>query len=464
MRPVVVGRFHALTCAQAAWLRALAGRSETEEMVCVITSADHAGTRRNPLPLSERLNMMRPLLASLPCPTQLLKVPDVSDDRDWVQGIERAVLAAGLLPLQPSDSLACTGNPVVAALFEVAGYRVERQALEGPAPFELIQRIVSDQPWREWASAQMVSVYEAGAVADRLRAIYAEPLLTEDGELAHHRDFDTYGTQMDASLSQKLADMLPYIRPGCIVDKGCGTGMLLVALSHRYPESELVGVDLSREFLRRSDQNHYGSEQVTLVQGNVMDPNVAPGSATTVVLSSVMHEVYSYSDYALESVHHTLRSAASDLAIGGHLVIRDGLRPELETVRMQFLDAKTDARFRRFAKEFERGAGAPHRVLAPDRVELSSHYANEFLCKKNYVENWAIEVHEVYGVLTLSGWRRALEAAGFEVVTVHGILNPWIVSHRYEGSVRLTNEADEPLPWPRTNFVAVGRRRARVDG
>jgi hypothetical protein len=36
----------------------------------------------------------------------------------------------------------------------------------------------------------------------------------------------------------------------------------------------MVGVDLSREFLRLCDENHYATEDVTLVFGNVIDQNV----------------------------------------------------------------------------------------------------------------------------------------------------------------------------------------------
>lgn len=56
-------------------------------------------------------------------------------------------------------------------------------------------------------------------------------------------------------------------------------------------------MDLPREFLRRCDENTYASDDVELVFGSVIDRNVAPGSASTVVFSSVMHEVHSHSGY-----------------------------------------------------------------------------------------------------------------------------------------------------------------------
>ena len=93
-------------------------------------------------------------------------------------------------------------------------------------------------------------------------------------------------------------------------------------------------------------------------------------------------------------------------------------------------------------------------------VELSSHDANEFLCKKDYLTNWHIEVHEEFGPLTLRQWGQALGRAGFEPVHLEETRNPWIVKHRYEGTVRVTDREGKPLSWPATNCVVVGTKRA----
>jgi SAM-dependent methyltransferase len=263
---------------------------------------------------------------------------------------------------------------------------------------------------------------------------------------------------MDASLRQKLDDLLPYVKPGCIVDKGCGTGKLLVELSRLYPSSSLVGVELSREFLRLCDENTYASEDVALVYGNIIDRNVPEGSATTVIFSSVTHEIYSYSGYSHAELARAMRNAASELAPGGHVLMRDGVSPGDATWRMRFLDSQTRDTFERFAREFKHGAGAPHERLSGGEVRLQAHYANEFLCKKDYLKNWHIEVHEEYGALTLDRWRALLNEVGLEPVEVRGYVNGWIAKNRYEGHVELLSDTGEPLGWPATNCVVVGRK------
>jgi SAM-dependent methyltransferase len=278
------------------------------------------------------------------------------------------------------------------------------------------------------------------------------------GELAHARDFDSYGAQMDAALAQKLEDLLPWIVPGLVVDKGCGTGKLLVELSRRFPTSAFVGVDLSREFLRRCDENTYYAEDVVLVAGNACDVSVPDATATTIVLSSIVHEIWTYSGYSLAAVERALAAAARELRPGGVLLVRDGVSPGRMPLRMRFLGPEVAATFARFAIEYKHGTGVAYRQVGPDTVELDAHLANEFLCKKDYQKNWHIEVHEEFGTFTLSEWRDLIERAGLRLVAQRALVNPWIVEHRYRGSLVLEDAHGTPVPWPATNVVVVAER------
>lgn len=456
---LVVGRFHALTRGQEAWLASL-GRRPVERLVCVMTSADQHGTRRNPLDADTREAMLRPALARAGRPFDVVRLRDVAEDAAWVTHLLEGVRdAVGVSP-GPSDATVHTSNSEVARLFAAAGFEVVSEGVRGPTPRELIRRVVDGADWAAEATEATRAVLSRPAVLEALRALYAQTLLTDDGELAQRRNFESYGAQMDASLRQKLDDLVPWLEPGCIVDKGCGTGKLLVELSRRYPDSRLVGVDLSHEFLRRCDENTYAGGDVELCFGNVIERNVPPGSASTVIFSSVMHEVYSYSGYSLQAVDRALASAASELRPGGRLVIRDGVSPGEGTWRLQLRTPASRDIFTRFASEFRHGRGVAFERLSDDTVRLSAHDANEFLCKKDYLEHWHIEVHEEYGAHTLAGWGEALGRAGFEVLHLGAITNPWIVAHRYEGQVALTDDAGRPLPWPATNCVVVGRRPA----
>jgi SAM-dependent methyltransferase/nicotinamide mononucleotide adenylyltransferase len=454
---LLLGRFHAVTRAQAAWLASLSS-APVDRIVCVLTSANHAGTRRNPLDADTREAMLRPALAKAGKPFDVVRVDDVPDNDAWVAHVVSAVKRALGAALTSEDTTVYSANRDVRALFHAQGFPVVADEAKGLTPHELVQRLVDGKDWRAEASDETAEVYSRPEVLQRVKALFSQTLLTDDGELGHARDFKSYGAQMDASLQQKLEDLVRWVKPGCVVDKGCGTGQLLVALARLFPDSKLVGVDLSREFLRLCDENTYASDDVELVFGNVIDRNVAPGSATTVIFSSVMHEVHSYTGYDVTKIDEALKNAFAELAPGGHVLVRDGVSPPPATWRLELLTDLARDTFERFAKEFRHGKGVAFERVGERTVRLSAHDANEFLCKKDYLKNWHIEVHEEFGPLTLDGWREALERAGFAPLHLAEYVNAWIATNRYAGSAALFDDAGHPLPWPATNCVVVGRK------
>lgn len=460
MDALLLGRFHAITKAQGEWLASLAG-APIDRIVCVVTSANQSGTRRNPLDLEARRALLLPALERAARPVDLVPVDDVPEPAAWVPHVLDAIARQTGRALTPQSARVYSANHDVDALFQERGFEVVSQAVEGLTPHELVQRMVDGRDWLANASPETAAVYQRPGVIDRLRAMFRQKLLNDDGELGHLRDFQSYGAQMDASLRQKLDDLVRWVKPGNIVDKGCGTGKLMVELSRLFPDSRLVGVDLSREFLRVCDENTYATDDVALVFGNVIDVCVPPGAASTVIFSSVMHEVHSYNDYRVTEIDRALANAFTELAGGGHVLVRDGVSPEPATWRLELLDEQTRATFARFSKEFRKGQGVRFTRLSDSVVELSSHDANEFLCKKDYLKNWHIEVNEEFGPLTLAQWQLALERAGFEPMHLEETRNPWIVKHRYEGTVRVFDTAGVALPWPATNCVVAGRKPKR---
>ncbi|MBL8934743.1 MAG: methyltransferase domain-containing protein [Archangium sp.] len=460
MDALLLGRFHAVTKAQSAWLESLS-KAPIDRVICVITSANHTATRRNPLDLASREAMLTPALERTKRPFDVVRVDDIPDSDAWVQHVSDAVKAQCGRVLSPKTTHVYSANRDVDALFQAKGFTIVTQEVKGLTPHELVQRIVDGREWKTDASPETVAVFERPGVIDRVRAIFHQKLLNDDGELGHLRDFTSYGAQMDASLRQKLDELVRWVKPGNIVDKGCGTGKLMVELSRLFPDSRLAGVDLSREFLRVCDENTYATDEVTLVFGNVIDVCVPPGTASTVIFSSVMHEVHSYSGYKTSEIDRALVNAFTELAPGGHLLMRDGVSPEPATWRLELLDQQTRETFERFAKEFRQGQGVRFTRISDSVVELSSHDANEFICKKDYLKNWHIEVHEEFGPWTLAEWKAGLERAGFEPMHLEETRNAWIVKNRYEGKVKVTDTAGVVVPWPATNCVVVGRKPKR---
>jgi ubiquinone/menaquinone biosynthesis C-methylase UbiE/nicotinamide mononucleotide adenylyltransferase len=459
-RALLLGRFHAVTLAQSVWLESL-NHEAVDEIICVITSANHAHTKRNPLPVSERRLLMAKALARTQKPFYIVAIDDIETSEHWVAHVLQCVERSLGIQLSPLNCVAYSANRAVELLLLQAGLRVKSSALDGPSPHDLIQLMVDDRggnAWQALASPETIERYANEATQTLLQKIYSERLVSDDGELGHQRDFLSYGAQMDASLRQKLIDLMPFVRPGRIVDKGCGTGKLLVELSRIFRDSRFVGVDLSREFLRMCDENTYTAQDVEFVQGNVIDQNVKADSASCIIYSSVMHEVHSYSGYLTSKIDTALANAFVELQAGGVVLVRDGVSPPPARWRLRFLKPELRPIFLRFATEFCHGRGVAFESVDEHTVELTSHDANEFICKKDYQKNWHIEVHEEFGPLTLTQWKAALLHAGFEMLHASEYVNEWILRNRYLGEIEITDLLGVPVPWPATNCLLAARK------
>ncbi|MDQ5964694.1 MAG: methyltransferase 25 protein [Cyanobacteriota bacterium erpe_2018_sw_39hr_WHONDRS-SW48-000098_B_bin.30] len=297
-----------------------------------------------------------------------------------------------------------------------------------------------------------------------------DSLLNDDEELCSGRDFAVYSQGMDASMSVKINDICPYVLAGKIVDKGCGTGTLLIHLSTLFADSQIVGVDLSRELLRRSLAQQYPNHNVSVVKANIIHRRFADNSLSTVIFSSVMHEVFSYTGYDRDQVRLALANTWHELAPHGRIIIRDGVKPEHggERVWLRCRDEELQERFRKFAREFKGKAASPgisyveHTIDGVTWFTTSLHEANEFLSKKDYLANWAMEVNEEFGVFTVDEWVQELRTTGYRVLHAASYLNPWIEENRYDGHVWLHSDADgrpgERITAPDTTGVIVAEK------
>ena len=62
---------------------------------------------------------------------------------------------------------------------------------------------------------------------------------------------------LQREIATRMLERLDYVKiqPGTIVDLGCGTGASLAALGERYPQTRILGVDISEAML------HVGNRQ-----------------------------------------------------------------------------------------------------------------------------------------------------------------------------------------------------------
>ncbi|HEX4421049.1 MAG TPA: methyltransferase [Kofleriaceae bacterium] len=294
-----------------------------------------------------------------------------------------------------------------------------------------------------------------------------------------------YLATMNAARSDKER-MLELVRPGRIVEIGPGGGVVLDLLEQRFPDSEVIGVDVSREVvdaLARRARSRDSRWQVVHGAAEQLD-QLVPGPLDSVVFCSILHEVYSYTEprFQLTSIERVIRAAFAALAPGGRLVIRDGVQPPPGRRRIRLIAPDAATTFDLFVAQFEgrpiavtevvgdpeadAAAHAPH--AGARCVELSAADAMEFLY--TYVwgpESFPYEVRELYGVLPyddyvahLVAWCGGPEAARLVDLPParRSYLQPGYRDH-LRGKVVLTDECDQSVELPDSNcLIAIEKR------
>jgi SAM-dependent methyltransferase len=289
---------------------------------------------------------------------------------------------------------------------------------------------------------------------------------------------DRYFVRMNAARDDKER-LLDWIRPGRIVELGPGGGVVLDLLADRFPDSEILGVDASATVVVALERRRAAEGRRWRIRlGDAFDLPALFGPRTidSVVLCSVLHEIYSYVEHGdpprrfdLDAVRDLCRAAFATLVPGGRLVIRDGVAPPPGVRRIRLIAADAARLFDRFVAEFE-GRRIRATRLADGRVELSAPDAMEFLYTYTWGEaSFDHEVREQYGVLAYDEYGVALvEWLGgpshARLVELppdqRSYLQPGYVAH-LAGRIELTDERDRPVALPDSNCVIVVERVAR---
>jgi SAM-dependent methyltransferase len=307
----------------------------------------------------------------------------------------------------------------------------------------------------------------------------------------------------------KFNDIKNAIVEGKIADEGCADGALMVRLAESFRDSDIIGIDITGEFISRVEERQrageFGNSFVYTYQRNLLQPIFEPNSISTTICNSTLHELWSYGDQA-NSVRGYLKEKFKQLTPGGRLVIRDVVGPEnkYDTVflklsnidghnidsadeeKLRAADTQllsTESRFFRFALDFladlrtqgRRGASTTLQYEKVNRkgtqyIKLSLKDAVEYLSRKDYHDNWNSEMNEEFAFWDITEWKIELEKVGFTIIHDNqavprfsgSYVNEWILRNRLQSCSTFFTENSAgqlvELPHPVTNMILVGEK------
>jgi trans-aconitate methyltransferase len=525
--------------------RAPAAADPLDQIVFAVTSCNQQNSRYNPIPFHARAvgvdRFARPLEMTFGIRYRIIGIPHYPPTPRFARHVLREIeeQTEGALCLAPDNCVVLCAAPALIAMYQALGFAILPGELTTPGeltapgglaapdnrvetPIELLKKVVAvGEGWatnpelRQKLSPATFDLWQDFPdVPRRILRLWRDPLLTDNGDLTESRDYAAYAYGMGNReiIELKYRDVKEAIVPGKIVDEGCADGALLALIARDFPDSDLIGIEITGEFIARCRERQragdFGGSFVFFHQRNITQPIFEANSVDCTLCNATLHELWSYGDRA-ETLHAYFGMKYEQTAANGRLIIRDVTGPEdkerevylwlndadgaNEAFFAEFDDPKllqahlaglsTYGRFRRFARDFladmrrkglrEADTAVQFReeiVGGVRYVALSLRQAAEFISKKDYTDNWASEMNEEFAFWGFSDWKKALSQAGFTVVENPNLpasgsrayTNPWIVTNRYEGKVALLAMVDgrlRPLDYPETNVVLVGEKR-----
>jgi hypothetical protein len=495
----------------------LAMKEPLEGIIFAVTSANHAGTRRNPLPLYQRAMAIQEFSSDIDTPAFIYDIDDVGNTQRFAEYTLKRIAhkSDSRHVLNPTNTVVVCSTPVL-EMYEKLGFKILPAELKSREngkyvhhemlPWEIIEEMARAKgEWKEektfLAKAHKSSrrLFITYGLGEQIRMLFNDKILGNDGDITDTRDYNTYVREMDTIAELKFAETSQHIRPGRIGDIGCAVGswIKLAAADARFRESDFFGIEVARRLYDRCEQRKaewdFGTDYVFFSRKNAVTSRCfSANSMNTIHTSSLTHEIESYG--GRNDLKAFLKNRLEELVHEGIWINRDVVGPEdgNKLVYMQlntddgsnigwnfmFSDKKkraeilskmsTYGRFLRFAKDFRKDENymLKYKEVTIDGnlyVRLMLRDACEFMSKKDYTDNWDSEMHETFCFWSFSEWKKAMADAGFSILPEsRAYTNPWIVENRYKGKVQLFDMKDNvlvPLDYPVTNMLMLGVKR-----
>lgn len=245
-------------------------------------------------------------------------------------------------------------------------------------------------------------------------------------------------TMNDAADSKK--SLVSYVVGKSVVDVGSGGGVMLDLLEETYPDMQVIGTDISVSVINTLNKKKFDEgHKWNVMRHNFVEAPLEDGmKVDNIIFSSILHEIFSYTDTAegkfnIQSVKKALKNAYDSLKRGGRIIIRDGCKVGThEHLAFTLLTREGEDFFNNYCRDFK---GMPeydrNNIVCSDdtrygdckmRVIADIDFLREFLYTYTWgKESYVHEVQEQFGYFTLGEFENFFKSMGANIIVAENI-------------------------------------------
>lgn len=266
--------------------------------------------------------------------------------------------------------------------------------------------------------------------------------------------------------------LLQWVHDGdCILDVGTGRLTMPTLINTEYPNCSVYALEASKsmykeamEYMRKNPVSSCALFNTDYFRYMAND---GEGKYDCIIFCSILHEIFSYTEYNgqyfnPDIIKEALHTAVKGLKPGGRILIRDAIRPEAETsVLVTAKDEETTRLIERFNWEF-RGNNYLCKRVGHNKFKLPYSSTVDLLYTITWgPESFPFEVKEQLGYYTCADWDNLIEELhdfyAVEKLHFERYLQQGYIDH-LESKVSLTTLDDRALGFPYSNMILVLRK------
>jgi ubiquinone/menaquinone biosynthesis C-methylase UbiE len=290
-------------------------------------------------------------------------------------------------------------------------------------------------------------------------------------------NYSGYLKSMDKVVVEKVASASSFFDPkpgNILVDVGMASGTSSNILALLFPRLKIIGVDINPKMVKIASQTYKLQNLEFRVDDGEKLKTFDKHAISGFFNCSSIHHITSFNGYQPSHAYNTLKRQTELLKNNGVIVVRDFVKPPEQEIILELSNAKEKNKMsdsdlivsfsktaRSLASAEEQGFPLKELKAANKRTrkfQLFYSDAVEFIRRKDYYNDWQIELQEEYGYYTQKEFEEIFASLGLRIIISAPIYNPWIIKNRYRDKFVLSDIHSNDIGYPPTNYLIAGEK------